>query len=140
MWSILVYDCSVWPQNASGLKGNVTSVMNNLKNLNGNIVVCFTSCFVSSQSSFWWTFNKTFSFSCVQHKVQMMLEPISLMDTAVSLSTVSNSQLTIMPSLAARRCRCTWSCSSSSWLGCQSRERMRSMFRAYMVCEGITPR
>lgn len=52
---------------------------------------------------------------------------------------VSGSQLTSMPSFAARRCRCTWSCSSSSWLGCQSRDRMRSMLRAYIVWEGITP-
>lgn len=54
-------------------------------------------------------------------------------------SRVAGSQLTSTPSLAARRCRCTWSCSSSSWLGCQSRDRMRSMFRAYIVWEGITP-
>lgn len=54
-------------------------------------------------------------------------------------SRVGGSQLTSTPSFAARRCRCTWSCSSSSWLGCQSRDRMRSMLRAYMVWEGITP-
>lgn len=52
---------------------------------------------------------------------------------------VSGSQQTSTPSFAARRCRCTWSCSSSSWLGCQSRDRMRSMLRAYIVWEGITP-
>uniref|UniRef100_A0A0E9UKM2 Uncharacterized protein n=1 Tax=Anguilla anguilla TaxID=7936 RepID=A0A0E9UKM2_ANGAN len=34
------------------------------------------------------------------------------------------------PSLLARCWRCTWSCSSSSWLGCQSLARMRSMLRA----------
>lgn len=52
---------------------------------------------------------------------------------------VTRPQLMSTPSLAARRCRCTWSCSSSSWLGCQRRERMRSMFSAYIVCDGITP-
>lgn len=63
-----------------------------------------------------------------------------LMISTVHLqSCVSGSQLTSMPSLAASRCRWTWSCSSSSWLGCQSRDRMRSMLRAYMVWEGITP-
>ena len=52
---------------------------------------------------------------------------------------VDGSQLTSTPSFTASRCRCTWSCSSSSWLGCQSRDRMRSMFKAYIVWEGITP-
>lgn len=62
-----------------------------------------------------------------------------VMSTVHIQSRVSGSQLTSTPSFAARRCRCTWSCSSSSWLGCQSRDRMRSMLRAYIVWEGITP-
>lgn len=44
------------------------------------------------------------------------------------------------PSFVARRCLWMLSCSSSSWLGCQSRARMRSMFRAYMVWDGIALR
>lgn len=141
MRPILVNYRSVWFQKASRMTANITSIMNNLKNLTGNgQSSLLISCFASSQCSFWRNTNKTFSFSCVQHKVGMILELVSLMRTVVSLSAVSNSQLMSMPSFAARRCLCTWSCSSSSWLGCQSRERMRSMFRAYMVWEGITPR
>lgn len=50
------------------------------------------------------------------------------------------SQQSDSPSLAASRCLWMLSCSSSSWLGCQSRARMRSTFRAYTVWDGITLR
>lgn len=87
MRPILVNYHSVWFQKASGLTANITSVMNNLKNLTGNgQLSLLISCFVSSQRSFWRNMNKTFSFSCVQHKIGMILELVSLMRSCQSLS------------------------------------------------------
>lgn len=83
--------------------------------------------------------NQSCCADCLPYKSKRGRRPCLLISSFNIQSELGEYQLTSTPSLAATRCRCTRSCSSSSWLGCQSRHRMRSMFRAYIVWEGITP-